>query len=220
MTVQQMHNEFKVLLDKADGGGAPSFLPTEIDLFLNSAVEKFISKRAFGNNFRRTSFEEDQKRRDDLRNLIQSSANSTISPGIKPNSYSIRLPGDYRHAISEECILEGSNKRVSIKPLSYDRYNKIINDPFNSPSHGTVYRMDFKGNTFQLISETRVITYFLLYISNPQKISLTGSQDDVDYPSLANHTHKEIIRMAVLEALENVEQPRYQTSKIELNEIE
>ena len=33
---------------------------------------------------------------------------------------------------------------------------------------------------------------------------------------LAKHTHLEIVRMAVVEALENVEQPRYQTSKIEL----
>lgn len=201
-------------------GRSPFFLPTEIDLFLNSAVEKFISKRAFGNNFRRTSFEEDQKRRDDLRNLIQNYVYSDLSPGIKPSSYSVNLPEDYRHAISEECILEDSSKRVSIKPLSYDRYNKIVNDPFNSPSHGTVYRMDFSGNTFELISETTIVRYFLLYISNPQEINLANSEEGVNYPSLANHTHKEIVRMAVLEALENVEQPRYQTSKIELNEIE
>ena len=57
-------------MDKGDSFDAPSFLEEEIDSFLNISQEKFISKRAFGNNTRRTNFEEDQKRRDDLRTLI------------------------------------------------------------------------------------------------------------------------------------------------------
>ena len=67
-----------------------------------------------------------------------------------------------------------------------------------------------------LISKSLITTYFLTYLKNPSEIK-SGDGGDCE---LADHTHLEIVRMAVVEALENVEQPRYQSSKIELNEIE
>tara|TARA_R110000796_G_scaffold83590_2_gene182773 strand:+ start:10930 stop:11613 length:684 start_codon:yes stop_codon:yes gene_type:complete len=227
MTRIEMHAEFKLLMDKGDSFDAPSFLEEEIDSFLNISQEKFISKRAFGNNTRRTNFEEDQKRRDDLRTLI---SNAIIVPSAvgqahnKPNGQFVALPENYRHAINEEAAVETVNQtgsaRVGVKPITHDRYNKIIDDPFNKPNKHTVYRLDFGGtgfdNNFELIcGNNQVVSeYHLRYIKNPLLI-----EPDVDC-SLAEHTHKEIVRMAVVDALENVEQPRYQSSKIELNEIE
>ena len=217
MTRDEMHRDFKILIDKADSAGAPLFLSEEIDRFLNIAQEKFVSKRAFGNNIRRTTFEEDQKRRDDLRNLIMdySSSTFTSSANAKPNGKFVALPRDYRHAINEECAIAGG-KRVSVKPITYDRYNKIIDDPFNSPKGDVVYRLDYSRDTFELISESIINKYYLRYLKNPAVVS------NIDSVScdLAEHTHREIVRMAVLEALENTENPRYQSSKIELNEIE
>ena len=193
MTRAEMHTEFKLLMDKSGEGGSPSFLASEIDSFLNIAQEKFISKRAFGNNPRRTSFEENQKRRDDLRNLISNEAITSFVTDLtasKPNGVFALLPNDYRHSINEEAtIYTGDNstatRRVSVKPITHDRYNKIINDPFNKPD-----------------------------IKTPTKIAQNSAC------ILATHTHKELVKMAVVDALENVEQPRYQSSKIELNEIE
>ncbi len=230
MSIEEMHKEFIILIDKADSGGAPSFLSSEIDVFLNAAIERFISKRAFGNNSRRTTFEEDQKRRDDLRNLIvHASLNPDsvdLSGSNKVNGRFVQLPKHYRHAINEEAMisLEGSqvtipsSKRVSVTPITHDRYNKIIDDPFNKPEKHTVYRLDYSNNRFELIcGEGSIINkYHLRYIKNPTVVSYL---DKVGC-NLANHTHREIVRMAVLEALENIESPRYQSSKIELNEIE
>ena len=226
MDIDSMHNEFKLLMDKADGGGSPSFLTSEIDRFLNAAIEKFVAKRAFGNNPRRTGFEEDQKRRDDLRNIVN---NETLYPGIhistinKPNGVFVTLPRNYRHAINEEALVRtldsiGTEKRVSVKTITHDRYNKIIEDPFNKPEKNTVYRLDYNNDRVELIcGEGQVIdNYYLRYLKNPAIVSkTTGVNCD-----LAKHTHREIVRMAVLEALENTENPRYQSSKIELNEIE
>jgi hypothetical protein len=223
----EMHTEFKLLMDKAGGAGSPSFLSAEIDRFLNIAQDKFVSNRAFGNNPRRTSFEEDQKRRDDLRMLI-SEYSSTTNTNVegKPNSTFFTLPDDYRHAINEEASIYteedrvNSIRRVSSKPITYDRYNRIIEDPFNKPDKNTVYRLDFgehnEAGAFELITgEGQVIsTYYLRYIKEPEQIS--SSQDCI----LSEHTHREIVRMAVVDALENVEQPRYQSSKIELNNLE
>ena len=218
MDITSMHNEFKLLMDKAGGAGAPSFLASEIDTFLNAAIERFITKRAFGNNPRRTTFEEDQKRRDDLRNVIENYTTNSFKPNpgsAKPNGIFVNLPEDYRHAINEECVLENRN-RVSVKPITYDRYNKMIDDPFNNLTSNSVYRLDYSGNSFELISLDRINSYHLRYIKVPKEVSLSGGHNCL----LADHTHREIVRMAVLEALENIESPRYQSSKIELNEIE
>ena len=228
MTRVEMHAEFKLLLDKGDSLDAPSFLTEEIDHFLNLSQEKFISKRAFGNNVRRTGFEEDQKRRDDLRTLIRQAKLNSNAPTTanKPNSRFVELPEDYRHSIQEEALIythkseEDSSRRVSVKPITHDRYNKIIDDPFNKPEKNTVYRLGYGGSEYKnyvelVCGEGQYIgVYYLRYLSHPLKIAF--GQDCV----LPKHTHEEIVKMAVVEALENVEQPRYQTSKIELNEIE
>jgi len=226
MTIQEMHNEFRLLLDKGDSFDAPSFLISEVDGFLNIAIEKFVTKRMFGNNVRRTGFEEDQKRRDDLRELIVQIplSSAAITEANKPNGKFFSLPLDYRHAINEEALISETNdssklkRRVSVKPITHDRYNKIIDDPFNKPEKNTVYRLDYGDSFFELISGDNITVeeYYLRYIKNPSQVdSVTSVSSD-----LALHTHKEIVRMAVVEALENVEQPRYQSSKIELNEIE
>lgn len=222
-----MHAEFKLLMDKAGEGGSPSFVASEIDRFLNMAQDKFVTKRAFGNNPRRTGFEEDQKRRDDLRTLITQAdiSPSSSSSNNKPNGRYFELPSDYRYSIQEEANIStfdatGTNRRVSVKPITHDRYNKIINDPFNKPDKDTVYRLGFggsgSGNYVELIcGNNQVIqTYYLRYLKNPLQI---GSDQVCVLPE---HAHREIIRMAVVDALETVEQPRYQSSKIELNELE
>tara|TARA_R110002096_G_C14351579_1_gene703138 strand:- start:101 stop:757 length:657 start_codon:yes stop_codon:yes gene_type:complete len=218
MDIISMHTEFKLLMDKADGGGSPSFLAREIDRFLNAAIERFVAKRAFGNNSRRTGFEEDQKRRDDLRNLISnhSTTDFTSSDISKPGGVFVALPKDYRHSINEECIVSKAKNRVGVKPLTYDRYNKITSDPFNVPDGNSVYRLDYSKDSFELISIVPIQRYFLRYLKNPAVVSFSGSTSC----DLAGHTHREIVRMAVVEALENIEDPRYQSSKIELNDIE
>tara|TARA_Y100000004_G_scaffold62249_4_gene69724 strand:- start:2859 stop:3536 length:678 start_codon:yes stop_codon:yes gene_type:complete len=225
MSIDEMHKEFMILIDKADSGGAPSFLPSEIDVFLNAAIERFVSKRAFGNNPRRTTFEEDQKRRDDLRNLILQDTinpeNVDLSGANKINGIFVRLPRNYRHAINEEAQIELSDRSlhtVSVKPITHDRYNKIIDDPFNKPEQHTVYRLDYSGDRFELIcgEGTRLSKYYLRYIKHPNVVDYSDNKGC----DLSEHTHREIVRMAVLEALENIESPRYQSSKIELNEIE
>ena len=239
MTVAQMHSEFKIGIDKVDSLSAPNFLVTEIDLFLNNAQEQFVEQRAGKNNFKREGLEETQKRVDDLKNIIKNyeSVTFTNNSASKPNGVFVDLPADYRHAIEEEvsvsyidCNGVAAIGRPDVTPTTHDRYNRLVKkDPFNKPDKTEVHRLAYGvqagSETFELItaSTDTVTNYYLRYLKEPVTIAY-GTQYtpvalDVDC-ELSNHTHREIIALAVKNALEDIQSPRYQTSKIELNEIE
>jgi hypothetical protein len=242
MTVDEMHIEFKVGLDKTDSLNYPNFEPDEIDLWLNRAQDKFVKQR-YGHDMKGENFEETQKRTDDLREVV---TDATLPPtagdfGSKPNSTTFILPDDvevlaggkYWFAINEECEISyidcnGSSvtERKNVKPIQHDDYNKLINDPFNKPYRSKILRL-MKGHLVELIGDdTFAITrYFLRYIKEPVRINLEilGIDDDeveivieagVDC-ELADHTHVEIVNLSVSMALENIGSPRYQTSMIE-----
>lgn len=238
MTVQEMHYRFKIGLDKVDSLSSPNFIAEEIDILLNDAQDQFISQRAFRNNFKREGLEETQKRLDDLKNITANYRASTFTNTLesKPNGAFVDLPSNYRHAIQEEaevsypnCVNTTITSIADVIPTSHDRYNRLKRDPFNEPDQENIFRLGYEVNNgierFELISppNTTVITYVLRYIRVPRVIQL-GSEYQNPLPDqdceLSEHTHREIVALAVKNALEEIESPRYQTSKIELKDIE
>lgn len=229
MTVSEMHTEFKLGYDKADSLNYPNFLPEEIDVFLNRSQDRIINQRAFGNNIKRESLEETQKRVDDLRNIVSDFATTTFTTSSvnKPNGKFVALPSNYRYAIEEEALItyadcNGNNQqeRILVIPISHDRYNTMVRDPFNKPDKESILRLALEKQggfeTFELITDG-VITlnrYYLRYLRDPQVIRY-GTQ----YPTpttdqdceLSEHLHREIIDEAVKIALENIQAPRIQT---------
>jgi hypothetical protein len=238
MTVATMHSEFKIGLDKVDSLSHPNFLPEEIDVLLNQAQDKFIKQRSYGNNPRRIGLEETQKRLDDIKNLITNFESTTFVTNTdnKPNGAFVAIPSDYMFAIEEEatityldCNGDSATKRVDVIPTTHDRYNKVKRDPFHRPDNSEVHRLGYTkisgSENFELItgSGNTVSNYYLRYLKEPVVIQY-GTQystpiADVDC-DLSEHTHREIIAIAVKDALEDIESPRYPTNKNELKEIE
>ncbi len=104
-----MHTEFKVGIDKTDSLNVPNFEPEERDLWLNKAQQRFILQRYGGSNPKRQSFEETEKRSNDLRELI---VNNSLSPlpfdssVNKTNGVFVDLSGTtdtYWFAVNEEA---------------------------------------------------------------------------------------------------------------------
>lgn len=238
MTVKSFHDEFKIGLDKVDSLNSPNFTPEEIDSFLNNAQEEFIEQRTYGNNPKRTGLEEDQKRRDDLREITKNYTTNvfTTTTNNKPNGVFVSLPTDYRHSIQEEATIDytdcnkiSQSKRIPVVPVTHDRYNDVINDPFNKPYEDEAIRLDYENDNFELIGDG-VITfknYSLRYLKNPQRIQFGTTYDPaslgfgIDQTSeLATHCHREIVSKAVTNALQNIESNRYQTHRIEEVEVE
>ena len=238
MTIAEMHREFKLGLDKVDSLSYPNFLPEEIDTLFNVAQEKFVKQRAYANNFRRSGLEETQKRLDDIRNLLTNYETSTLTQtsSNKPNGFFVSLPSDYKFAVEEEaniqfvdCNDNQVTERADVVPITHDRYNKIKRDPFNKPDDFEIHRLGFSRvsnvESFELITGdgNTITTYYLRYIKEPVEMRFGTAYEtpttDVDC-ELADHTHREIIAIAIKDALEDIESPRYPTSKNELNEIE
>jgi hypothetical protein len=234
MNIQTMHIEFKAGLDKSESLSYPDFRPEQIDLFLNKAIEDIVKQRFTGNNPKKESVEETQKRRDDLRTLTTNFTSSAFinTADNKPNGSFIKLPSDYWFTLEEEVSASYldchnniiNNQRISVRPSTHDRYNKIKYDPFNKPNKIEIISLPFgyptgvlglatdRFNELITDSTTTLNAYYLRYIKKPQEVSLINSIDC----DLSEHMHREVIDYAVNLALENIESPRYQT---QINEL-
>jgi len=228
MNVDQMHIAVKMGLDKSEALSLPAFQPEELDFWLNDAVERFIKTRY-------NSFEQSQKRVDDLRTLI---VETRIIPAIggatsdKPNSYIVivaTFPVDYFLFLNDEVDITfdhsvlgtATTVRTGVTECTSDSYFTKVSDPYGEHvlhlNTARPLRL-FSEKGIELITDGNyeISYYYMRYIRKPSVIELAGAID-CDLPE---HTHSEIVEMTVNKLLENIESPRYQTHTVELNKIE
>lgn len=215
MTIAEFHQEFKVRVDKIDGLLLPNLLTSEIDLLLNQAQDRFVKQRYGKTNTKRESFEETQKRIDDLKAITRQ---VTIAPSayatdnINTTARFFILPNDYWFIIQEQasityedCHNEDITTFVEVRPIEHNEVMKVLRDPFRKPNTLKVLRLMENGRT-ELITDPTVTlnSYILRYIKQPVRMSFTGSVTC----ELSNHTHTEILDLAVSIALEYIESKR------------
>lgn len=220
MTAAEMHTAFKFGLDKFDSLNYPNFLPAEIDLLLNQAQDNFIKQRYGITNTKRQSFEETQKRTEDIKNVV---VRATIVPAANAsdniNSYSrfVTLPADHWIIVHEltgisypDCNGDTVTDRAYTRAIQHNDYTLLMNNPFEKPDEGTVLRLMENGRV-ELIpaSNVTITNYYLTYIKKPRRIN------NVSNPTvsceLSDHTHQEIVNEAIKIALEGIEARRTQT---------
>jgi len=218
MTVLDMHQAFKIEFDKLDSVNYPNILPEEIDFLLNKAQDRFVKQRYGTNNTKRQSFEEIQKRTDDLKRLVKIE-NITPSPNtqsnIDINAQFVDLPDDYWFTVQERATITYNNchnipvtEKVNVKAIKHDNFNTIISNPFEKPNTQKVLRLMAEGFT-ELIHAPNVTInlYHIRYIKEPRRISLINNSTC----ELSEHTHQEIVNDAVSIALETLESLRTRT---------
>jgi hypothetical protein len=221
MTASEMHISFKQGLDKFDSRNYPNLEPEEIDLLLNQAQDTFVKQRYGLNNVSKKSFEESQKRIEDINNLIKNQILNPIANNpllnINTNANFVTLPADHWITVQELCNVtypdcNGDNitENVYVQPLQHNDYSKIINNPFAKPTDTKVLRMVTEDGVELLHSSTSSINnYRVRYIKKPQRIDVVNTPN-VDC-ELADITHQEIINIAISIALENIEAQRIKT---------
>ncbi len=206
----------------------PTKKPTTIELFywLNRAQEKFVKTRYSGINFKKESFEQTQKRIDDLRTLVKETGISTNPGGTKLNGYIATLPNDYLFTVGEEVLIQYTKNnqtvtsREGVTQVTSDRYREEIDNNFSEfrliSNWARPLRL-FSNTYIELISDGNysIPVFYLRYISIPTAIALPSSNC-----ILPQHTHSEIVKLAINMYLENIKDPRYQTNINEINTME
>lgn len=233
-----MHTAFRFGLDKFDNLNYPNFLPEEIDLILNQAQDRVTKQRYGVTNTKRTSFEETQKRTEDLKELVRH-ANLTFQPialdNITTSARFVNLPADHWFIIQERVVQQcdkcnqtplytettsgpgGAPVTTSyngmfaeVRPIQHNEVDKVLKDAFKAPDYDKVLRLMEDGRVEIITSSVCTPTvYRLRYIKKPNRISIT-SNPTVDC-ELSEHIHQEIVDEAIKIALEGIEAKRNQT---------
>jgi len=221
MEIARFHIEFSVFLDKRSTSQVPELPPESIDLYLNEAQERFVKTRYGGNNIYRTTAEETQKRTDDLKAILKT-VELNLSLDSLQEAYYLIFPEDYmflaRTRVHSTSPCSMWSKKVKL--VQHDDLEILKNDPFNKPipEEALAYLEGDKlmFSSPSLVYDKAQITYY----KRPRLMNLGTYGEDLSECELSEHTHKEIIQIAVDIALENIESQRGQTIKQQLNSIE
>ena len=233
MDRDEMHEGFDMEVDKSSSLYNPHFEDSDKDFWLNSAIQTFVKTRYSGLNIKGESFEQTQKRIDDLRTLVVEAiiTGGNLTSGTdKPNSYLADLSSlsePYWFTLGEEIstnfvpLGESSPQdyRFGVKECTVDTYREKIDDPYSEHilHYDTAKPLRlFQGDTVELITDGNygVTEYHIRYLKAPVEI------DDFNNCDLPDHTHSEIVKIAANMALENIEQQRYQTHSMEVSKME
>jgi hypothetical protein len=224
MTVQEMHTAFNIGLQRIAANAYDTFLNEEIDFFLNRAQDRFIKERTnVKSDTRRDGFEGSQKRLDDIRVLVQQGFVEDIPVQLGEQWIQTDVPVNYIHLVAfnaeihyDRCADVTTDSPTMMVPVRvvdnaeayFMQRNPFAKSNIDSPL-ATLSRDDLKvwqdGKSFILKGIS------LDYIRKPRTIDLSLNQDC----ELAEHTHQEIVDIAVKNVLEAIESPRYQTNSAE-----
>jgi hypothetical protein len=220
MTVTEMHTAFRLHLDKSTSlVGSPDFLPEEIDFWLNEAQDRFIKQRVFGNNYRQESFEQGQKRIDDIRNILINSTTIVLTQsGLASNVKECNLPvsdatSPYMFYISSFLSGSGAITMQVKNVVQYEYITEYLKDTMNNPYIRRPL-VTFYGDKIAFIHGDEFIptTCNIRYVKRPKKLVLgTPGTYETNTCELALHTHSEIVIIAVSLVVENTESLRVQT---------
>jgi len=237
MTLTEAHRMFKIYLDKLASESYAEVSSLEIDIFLQNASDEFAKTRYGKNNVYRAGFEEIQKRTDDLRTLVVTRFPELTEVPYEDNTYRIStstLFSDEEKQVSVDevywfylksrALVNDINcglKYKECKQIQQDDLNKVLKDPFNKPTKDRVILYFESGDIFVKCAETNTIDNFkLTFLKQPARVNVDITRGPIVEFDLPEHTHEEIVKMAVKDAIEVLESPRGNTYQNNLNTIE
>lgn len=238
MTISDMHYDFKQKLNKIDSEQYRNLRIPEIDWLLNEAQLIFVKNIAQPRVVQHTGFEISQRSIDDIRTIVIE--DKILNKLSEDNKYSVfELPEDYLFYISTKVKISkngcGSKEVQTIVRQHDDLFeqSKFDNSSFEWGEVNITF--DSRGlkvytdGTFT-IDELK-INYIKqpMYIHNanefkptsqyklPNGILLVGQQNS----ELPNHTHNEIVDIAVYIATNNLDMPnmQFKQAKLQLNQM-
>ena len=193
--------------------------------WLNQAVNKFIKLRFNGDFTHKTSYEQNEKRRNDLIKLYRTQevdfdAFSGFVNKSNPqyDEYPMAYSSDFLYALNEEVQisdLQNSNVRqVSVFECTQDsfayRIDNSLTDFHYSYGYARPLRIRTPNGCYLLTDKNyKIKKYTLGYLKKPEEINFLRMDDE--YQDFEKHTMLEIIKMAAQAYLENTKDERYKS---------
>ena len=241
MTDRKMQIEFERRLQLMD----PELVLTNklnsdtIFSFINEAIDKFYKTRYSGANSKAEGFEQSQKRIDDLRNLIKTESYTEIKS--EGSVYSIELPEDYVILLGDTVGIQPSDdyiyncwkmdedgeyiiKKVDTIEATIETIDRQLSNSLSE--HKLKYSTArplrlIQGNKVNLYTDGnyKVSEYSITYLSKPEHLD-SKHITNTEYTSLPEHTHMEIVKMAVQLYMATKPVQHYSVYSSEVNNME
>lgn len=161
MTLEELSNEFDVIVNSYDNSQSLVFNEYEKSIYLTKAQE-YIIKDLYRN------YEGTEELNSYLKTLIKDKTylieDSTNIELDYPNNF-LYILKEYAN-INTTCK---SNNIVDVLPITQDEYNEVVGNPFRG-SKSKVLRLE--ENKIKLITDLPIISYTMTYLSNPSPIIL------------------------------------------------
>lgn len=232
MTASELHKMFKMELDKYDNiSSYPSFLPKEIDYFLNTAILRWVKTRLSGLNSHRSGFEMSQKRIDDLRTLVTYAIwnaddveKDYISdiPAIKidyPSDYMFEVGDTVKITLPNDKSFTTDTQEATIENID-SKLNNSLSDFKLRNNKARPIKLHIDNTIYILYNyDYSIETYTLMYIKSPDKINYSTNPSG-NLNILPDHAWDEIVSLATRLALENISDNRYSTYSQESQLVE
>lgn len=190
--------------------------------WLNQAVDKFVKLRFNTDQVHRTSYEQNEKRRNDLINLYKTTKYTQFSiddNNPKYDKYIIEnYPDDFLFSLNEDAIItnnKGENPySTSIFECTSDSFmyrvtNSLTDFHYKYGEARPLRVCTDKGCYLLTDKNYKIKEYVLGYLRTPNKITLSNPFEE--YTDFDNITIPEIIKIAAQMYLENTGNPRYKS---------
>lgn len=202
--------------------------------YLNNAVNKFVTTRFTGLNYKQLGFEQDQKRIDDLRALVRE-VNYTFDEYDLPDVDGIEFPEDYMHLLGETAKIYSNDKCWPIdnegNPIrketdvleatveNFDRQRENTLSEYRLRANKARPLRLIRGNHVYLYTDGNyfVDSYRMTYLKKPAILTLNSPMVEYELP---DDVMKEIINLAVSTYLADKGDNRYNAAINEASSME
>lgn len=234
MTIKEFSNEFDVSLNSYSGSSI------ELDEYEKSVLlteaQEMLVRELYKGVPQGESFEKTEETRRSLDSLIKTvRLDPTASQKGLSHSTMYELPQDLWFITYEAVLLNDNSagcmngKEIQVIPMTQDEWNRSSRNPFRKPTKRKSVRLDSGNLLVELISEFKLGTYIVRYLSKPNPIILlpldgltlngyAGAKEDGTPTKIASEaikgiecelnsvTHRAILERAVQLALSRVPQ--------------
>lgn len=212
--------------------GCPAFLASEKEYWLNKAYNQLIMRKFTGNNTLQTGFEGNIKRVFDLEKLIKTDyslgdgddllpdANKTLLFNSNSNTLTINdFSKNKERLLFISAVLKFGNQSTTVSIISHNDADKFLKTYNNNPWIPTPVAV-VRDNKVVIFIDTESMAapyrVDLTYVKYPSVIS--SATPETDITEIPEYMWNEVISLAVLLALDNIESQRINTNS-ELNKL-